>query len=196
LLRTIAGIIPPAAGILKCQDELVHRMSEKKRAQLIAYVGSKPSTFSSLRVSEIIALGGWAAGQEIDVDSLLKKYEIEHIGNKRVNEISDGEAQKVMLVRAIAQQTPILLMDEPTAFLDHPSRKTWWTTILQLVEEGKTVVMSTHDIAFIPDSDTSTLAFCLASTTGEIEIMNRVTKDFLEDFFGSEEVSAQNADKK
>ncbi|MBI1266243.1 MAG: ATP-binding cassette domain-containing protein [Cryomorphaceae bacterium] len=187
LLRTLSGIIPPTAGMLKYDQKSVHIMTEKQRAKIIAYVGSKQTSFSGLSVEEVVSLGAWSAGKSTDVAALLASHDLLKLANKRIGEISDGEAQKVMLARAIAQQTSILLMDEPTAFLDHPSRKSWWNNMLQLVTDGKTVVMSTHDIAFIPENHPAIVALCIPATSGEVIVLENVDRAGVERFFGSVE---------
>ncbi|MDP4826644.1 MAG: ABC transporter ATP-binding protein [Flavobacteriales bacterium] len=184
LLRTLSGILPPAAGMLKYDQKSIHTMTEKQRAKIMAYVGSKQTSFSGLLVEEVVSLGAWSAGKSIDVDALLSAHDLLKLAKKRISEISDGEAQKVMLARAIAQQTPVLLMDEPTAFLDHPTRKTWWTSMLQLVSDGKTVIMSTHDIAFIPENHPAIVALCIPASRGEVVVLERVDRVGVERFFG------------
>lgn len=184
LLRTLSGLLPPTAGMLKYDHESVHAMTEKQRARIMAYVGSKQTSFSGLLVEEVVSLGAWSAGKSIDIEALLLDHDLLKLAKKRISEISDGEAQKVMLARAIAQQTPILLMDEPTAFLDHPTRKTWWTGMLRLLEDGKTIVMSTHDIAFIPENHPAIVALCIPASRGEVVVLERVDRVGVERFFG------------
>lgn len=187
LLRTLSGILPPAAGMLKYDQKSIHTMTEKQRAKIMAYVGSKQTSFSGLLVEEVVSLGAWSAGKSIDIEALLLDHDLLKLAKKRISEISDGEAQKVMLARAIAQQTPILLMDEPTGFLDHPTRKTWWTGMLRLLEDGKTIVMSTHDIAFIPDYHPAIVALCIPASRGEVVVLERVDRVGVERFFRSME---------
>lgn len=187
LLRTLSGILPPAAGMLKYDQKSIHTMTEKQRAKIMAYVGSKQTSFSGLLVEEVVSLGAWSAGKSIDIDALLSDHDLLKLAKKRISEISDGEAQKVMLARAIAQQTPILLMDEPTAFLDHPTRKTWWNGMLRLLEDGKTIVMSTHDIAFIPENHPAIVALCIPTSRGEVVVLERVDRVGVEQFFRSME---------
>jgi iron complex transport system ATP-binding protein len=170
--------------MLKYDQKSVHTMTEKQRAKIMAYVGSKQTSFSGLLVEEVVSLGAWSAGKSIDVDALLSAHDLLKLAKKRISEISDGEAQKVMLARAIAQQTPVLLMDEPTAFLDHPTRKTWWTSMLQLVADGKTVIMSTHDIAFIPENHPAIIALCIPASSGEVIVLESVDRVGVEQFFG------------
>ena len=77
----------------------------------------------------------------------LRLVGIEHMSNRTVTTLSDGERQKVMIAKALAQQTPIIILDEPTAFLDYPS-KVEVMQLLKLIahEEHKTVLLSTHDL--------------------------------------------------
>ena len=72
---------------------------------------------------------------------------IEHFRHRRINSLSDGERQRVMLAKALAQETPFILMDEPTAFLDYPSRTETFMLLRKLAhEERKSILLSTHDL--------------------------------------------------
>ena len=81
------------------------------------------------------------------VDESIQLVGIESLRNRQVQSLSDGERQKVMIAKALAQQTPVIYLDEPTAFLDYPSK----VELLQLLrrlahEEQKTIFLSTHDV--------------------------------------------------
>lgn len=72
---------------------------------------------------------------------------IDSLATRRMGRLSDGERQKVMIAKALAQHTPVIVLDEPTAFLDYPSKVAVMKTLARLAhDEGKTILMSTHDL--------------------------------------------------
>lgn len=139
-------------------------LSAEKRAQTVAIVTTERIRIENLRVEELVAMGrapytNWM-GHLQDIDREIVGKAIEAVGmssfvGRDTSSLSDGELQRVMIARAIAQQTPIILLDEPTAFLDIPTRFEVCRLLADLAhKEGKTVLFSTHDIdAAIPVCD-------------------------------------------
>ena len=85
--------------------------------------------------------------QETQVMKYFELCQITHLAQKNFAQLSDGEKQKVMLARCLAQETPIILLDEPMAFLDYPSRKHFLSLIKKIAQtQQKTIIVSTHDI--------------------------------------------------
>ena len=81
------------------------------------------------------------------VDEAMKTLGIEQFANQQINTLSDGERQKAMIAKALAQQTPYILLDEPTAFLDYPSKVSTMQILRNLVHEhNKAILISTHDL--------------------------------------------------
>ena len=110
----------------------------------------------SLTVDEVVALGRtpytnfWGTLTDADrriVDEALRQTGIAHQARKDFGRLSDGERQKVMIAKTLAQQTPVILLDEPTAFLDYPSRIGTLQLLRRIAhEQQKTILLSTHDI--------------------------------------------------
>ena len=133
-------------------------------AQTVAIVTTERIRIENLRVEELVAMGrapytNWM-GHLQEVDREIVGKAIEAVGmssfvGRDTSSLSDGELQRVMIARAIAQQTPIILLDEPTAFLDIPTRFEVCRLLADLAHnEGKTILFSTHDIdAAIPVCD-------------------------------------------
>lgn len=92
----------------------------------------------------------WKLAQNVGISTVtayFEKCKITHLINQNFAQLSDGEKQKVMLVRCLAQETPIILLDEPMAFLDYPSRKHFLSLIKKIaLEQNKIIIVSTHDI--------------------------------------------------
>lgn len=130
--------------------------SAEKMAQTVAIVTTERIRIENLLVEDLVAMGrapytNWVGHlQDIDREVVSKAIEAVGMGDfvgRDTSSLSDGELQRVMIARAIAQQTPIILLDEPTAFLDIPTRFEVCRLLADLAHnEGKTILFSTHDV--------------------------------------------------
>lgn len=156
LLRTIAGFQSPLEGTVLLGSDDVRALSPRQRAERMAVVLTDRPDVMCTTVWEMVATGrapftgfwGRLSGKDRDiVTRSLRLVGIEKMADRTVASLSDGERQKVMIAKALAQQTPIILLDEPTAFLDYPSRVEVMQFLLNIAhEEHKTVLLSTHDL--------------------------------------------------
>lgn len=156
LLRTIAGFQLPLEGTVLLGGDDVRALSPRQRAERMAVVLTDRPDVMCTTVWEMVATGrapftgfwGRLSGKDRDiVTRSLRLVGIEWMADRTVASLSDGERQKVMIAKALAQQTPIILLDEPTAFLDYPSRVEAMQLLLNIAhEEHKTVLLSTHDL--------------------------------------------------
>ncbi|MBT6162952.1 MAG: ATP-binding cassette domain-containing protein [Crocinitomicaceae bacterium] len=142
LIRTLAGLQSPMAGLVKWNGEDVALISSPRRVSNMAFVQSIPPRQSELTVSEALALH---EPNQNKVDDLLDAFNLGEMHMKSLCDLSDGLAQRVMLVRAILQDTPWILLDEPTAFFDVKSRQVMWSQLSALVAKGRHVMVSSHD---------------------------------------------------
>ena len=157
LLRTIAGAQPPIKGKLELSGQTASTLSAAKRARLLSIVLTDRNGAGGLRVDELVAIGRYAysgiLGRMSSDDKRVVKWAIEAVGladktSRYVGELSDGERQKAMIARAIAQDTPLIILDEPTSFLDVSSRIEIINLLANLTHNsGKTILLSTHDTA-------------------------------------------------
>ena len=155
LLRAIAGVVPHAGRILVDGSPLTAR-SSRRRAQLIAYVPQLPVLPSGMTGAEYVLLGRnpfvthFGRESELDhsmVDDVIDRLDLAKLATRDVDTLSGGERQRLVIARAIAQEAPILLLDEPTAALDIGHQQ----QALELVdklrrEHGLTVVSAMHDL--------------------------------------------------
>jgi iron complex transport system ATP-binding protein len=156
LLRTLSAFQPKIGGQIFVRGQALERYTEKKLATLISVVLTEKADLKHISVRELVGLGRspytgfWGtlsrADQEI-VDEAISLVKIDALAHRMVHTLSDGERQKVMIAKALAQEAPIILLDEPTAFLDFPSK----VEIMQLLhrltrQAGKTIFLSTHDL--------------------------------------------------
>ena len=156
LLRTLSGFQPPLDGEILIQDKPLSDYSARELAQKIGVVLTNRMDIPQLSVQEIIGIGRspytgfWgtlsSADQKI-VDEAIRQTGIQHLASRSINELSDGERQKVMIAKALAQQTRLIILDEPTAFLDFPSKVETLQMLRRLAhEQHKSILLSTHDV--------------------------------------------------
>lgn len=156
LMRTLAGFLKPLGGTALLDGRDVGRLSPAERSHLISVVLTDRVDVDGMRVKDLVSVGrqpytGFFGKMSSDDEEVVNKA-IADVGmtdfaGRQVNSLSDGERQKVMIAKALAQQTPVILLDEPTAFLDYPSKKEMFQMLSQLChEQGKAVLVSTHDL--------------------------------------------------
>lgn len=156
LLRTLSAFQPPLAGEILIEGRPLDEYSAAGLARVIGVVLTDRISLDNMTVHELVSMGrspytGFWGRLSLDdrrmVDHALDLVGIRDLSRRMVQTLSDGERQKMMIAKALAQETPIIFLDEPTAFLDYPSK----VEIMQLLqrlarEEGKTVFLSTHDL--------------------------------------------------
>lgn len=163
LLRTLSAFQPAIKGdiFISTNDEGERRkeissLTDKELSKLIGVVLTEKPDVKNMSVRELVSLGRspytgfWGTYTDEDlriVDEAIEMVGITDLSRRPVHTLSDGERQKVMIAKALAQQTPVIFLDEPTAFLDYPSK----VEVLQLLrrisrEAGKTIFLSTHDV--------------------------------------------------
>ena len=159
LLRAIT-----ADGRTQINGTPLAELAPEKMAQMVAIVTTERIRIENLLVEDLVAMGrapytNWVGHlQEIDREIVREAIEAVGMSNfvgRDSSSLSDGELQRVMIARAIAQQTPIILLDEPTAFLDIPTRFEVCRLLAELAHKGgKTILFSTHDVdAALPVCD-------------------------------------------
>jgi iron complex transport system ATP-binding protein len=155
LLRTIAGVLTPASGTVRIDGDDVHALPSRAASRRVAVVPQDTSLAFDFDVREVVAMGrtphrsrfggGDAAGREA-VDRALERTAVDHLAGRPVSDVSGGERQRVLLARALAQDAPVLLLDEPTASLDINHQVRTLELVRELVREGKTAVAAIHDL--------------------------------------------------
>ena len=154
LLRTIAGIQSAVEGEVQFDGRSIYKIAPRERSLLLSFVGTGSGFTENLTVFEMVSLGRhpytnwWGALRDADhqkIDESIRFVGMERFVEARVDRLSDGERQRVMIAMALAQDTRVIILDEPTAFLDIPN----WIGIIevlhQLKEEGRSVIFSTHE---------------------------------------------------
>ena len=159
LLRTLSAFQPPLSGEIFIDNESpipLSTLTDKQLSRLIGVVLTEKPDVQNMTVFELVGLGRspytgfWGRLNEEDkevVKESLRLVGIESLQDRLIQTLSDGERQKTMIAKALAQQTPVIYLDEPTAFLDYPSKVEMLTLLRHLAREtGKTIFLSTHDM--------------------------------------------------
>ena len=156
LLRTLIGIQSPLSGKVFLKEKDIHSLDNLTLAQHLSVVLTDKLPPSNLTVFELIALGrqpytNWIGKLTEDdiakVNEALELTQISHLADKKHYEISDGQLQIVLIARALAQDTPLIVLDEPTTHLDLLHKVTLLKLLKKLTQEtGKSILFSTHDI--------------------------------------------------
>jgi iron complex transport system ATP-binding protein len=156
LLRTITGIQKPLSGSVVLNGKPIMEYQALDLAQNLSVVLTEKLPPSNLTVFELVALGrqpytNWIGTlSDTDIEKIklaLSQTQISHLAAKKHYEISDGQLQKVLIARALAQDTPLIILDEPTTHLDLLHKVSLLKLLKKLTQEtGKCILFSTHDI--------------------------------------------------
>lgn len=156
LLRTLGQVQPPLSGKVFMQGMDVSTMADEVAASLMALVLTEPPATRNLTVAELVQLGrhpytNWigtltASDRRMVLDA-LERMGVKDLAKRKCYELSDGQLQKVMIARALAQDTPVLLLDEPTTHLDLYHKVQIFKLLKEVSHElRKTVLFTTHEI--------------------------------------------------
>lgn len=155
LLKTMAGLIPPIRGHIRIAGRDTSELNQKEMSRILAFASTNRVNEDYITVEDMVAFGRYPYSRRVWQDKesdafvteAMQMMKIGHLAQKYLNNISDGEWQKANVCRALAQATPVILMDEPTAFLDHPSKTQFFTDLKSIaLEKQKIILVSTHDI--------------------------------------------------
>lgn len=157
LLKIMSGLLKPEQGKIQLFSKNLSELSHIEKAKLVSYMPQFSQTQAEFTVEQIVSMGRhphkkrfstWNSEDQQLVDYALELAEISHLKQRYLPHLSGGERQLVYLAKAIAQHTPILLLDEPTSDLDVYHQIVVTKILKQLQSEGKTIVAAIHDINF------------------------------------------------
>lgn len=156
LLRTLSAFQPKINGHIFIQGKDIDKFTDRELSAIISVVLTEKCDVRNMTAEELIGLGRspytnfWGTIQQEDEEIIkrsLALVNIEHLAHRMMHTLSDGERQKVMIAKALAQETPVIFLDEPTAFLDFPSKVEMMQLLHHLSRQtGKTIFLSTHDL--------------------------------------------------
>lgn len=155
LLRTIDGLIPPAGGAVRIDGTEVQAMDRQELSRLVAVVPQSTHIEFAFTVRQVVAMGRTPyRGRFSDpdqrgpqrVEDALQRADIAHLADRPITDISGGERRRVVLARALAQDTPAMLLDEPTANLDINYQIATLESIADAVDAGTAALAAIHDL--------------------------------------------------
>lgn len=156
LMRTLSGFQLALQGAVCVEGKSIEEYSSRELSERVGVVLTERNATPDLTVEEVVAIGRmpytnfWGKLTPADrraVDEAIALVGIETLRHKKIGRVSDGERQKAMIAKALAQQTDVILLDEPTAFLDYGSKVSVMRLLRRLAhEEGKAILLSTHDL--------------------------------------------------
>ncbi|MEN9318117.1 MAG: hypothetical protein RL712_687 [Bacteroidota bacterium] len=156
LLKTLCGLQPTKAGNVLVNQSDIHQTPAERRASLTSILLATPPSIDQMSVYDVVVSGrqrflnGWrnpSTDDEKAVVDAMQKTGISPVANANFGSLSDGVKQKVMLARCLAQDSAVILLDEPLAFLDYPSRIHFLELLKVLAKsESKIIVYSSHDL--------------------------------------------------
>ena len=157
LLRSLATLQPILSGTILINGQDINRLHHQERAKKISVVLTDVINVQHLSVFELVAMGrmpytSWSnhlSDKDNDiVMNAIANVNLAHKAHNMVNELSDGERQRASIARALAQDTPLILLDEPTSHLDMPNRVEIMLLLRRLADnQQKTIIISTHELS-------------------------------------------------
>lgn len=159
LFKTFSTHIKPVSGRIELLGKDLNNYNNKDRAKLLGIVLTERPDDMFLKVFDVVAAGRYPytgmfgnlnENDEKEIKVSLELVGVNHLIDRVFNTLSDGEKQKVMIAKAIAQNTPIIMLDEPTAFLDYPSKIELFSLLKKLAkEQKKAILFSSHDLELL-----------------------------------------------
>ena len=155
LLRALARLLKPRAGVVLLDGESIHRLPTKDVASLLGILPQSPIAPEGITVADLVARGRyphqtmvrqWSAEDETAVRMALHRTGVADLASRPVDQLSGGQRQRVWIAMVLAQDTPIVLLDEPTTYLDISHQLELLELCTQLNAEGRTLVAILHDL--------------------------------------------------
>ena len=159
LFKTFSTHIKPVGGKIELFGKDLMSYTPKERAKMLGIVLTERPDDMFLKVSDVVAAGRYPytgmfgklnENDEKEIKVSLELVGVNNLTDRVFNTLSDGEKQKVMIAKAIAQNTPVIMLDEPTAFLDYPSKIELFSLLKKLAkEQKKAILFSSHDLELL-----------------------------------------------
>ena len=155
LLKSMIGLLAPLEGVCLLDEKPFSEYTLPERARRVSFVSSQLTQLPSLTVGELVGLGrmpytGWMGrltpADRVLVQKALDEVQMGPFAERKLENLSDGERQRAMIARAFVQDTPLMVLDEPTAFLDIPNTFELIRLLSRFRDGGRSIVYSTHDL--------------------------------------------------
>jgi iron complex transport system ATP-binding protein len=192
LLKALARVLKPAAGAVYLDGQAIASYPSKHVAKQLGMLPQSPVVPGGIVVEELVARGRfapqkllrqWSPEDEAAVTEAMRLTEVTDLADRFVDELSGGQRQRVWLAMALAQQTPILLLDEPTTFLDLSHQFEVLDLCAELHEQGRTIVAVLHDLNHACRYATELIVMRGGAVIGQGPPAAVMTADLVEDVF-------------
>lgn len=154
LLKTLTGIWKPASGFVLWNKEDLLAQSRNEISRTVALVPQNPQVNFDFSVTDMVAMGRYPyrihrqSAEKMDLlEHVLKTVDVHHLRDRSILKLSHGERKRVYIARALITESPILLLDEPASGLDIKHQIEIWLLLKRLVQKGKIIAVTTHDLA-------------------------------------------------
>lgn len=193
LLRSLARVLKPRSGAVHLDGRLISSYPSRVVAKRLGMLPQSPTVPAGIVVEELVARGRfahrrllrqWSASDEQAVREAMRQTEVADLADRFVDELSGGQRQRVWLAMALAQQTPLLLLDEPTTFLDLSHQLEVLDLCAELHEDGRTVVAVLHDLNHACRYATELIVMRSGAVVAQGPPSSVMTAELVEDVFG------------
>lgn len=154
LLKNLSGIWQPTSGSVLWHNEDLLEKSRKEISQIISLVPQNPYIQFEFTVEDFVAMGRypyrkskWSTEESEVLEWALKTVDIWFLRKRPMSHLSVGERQRAYIARSLVTESPILLLDEPTAYIDIKHQLEIWKLLKSLITQGKTIVVAIHDLS-------------------------------------------------
>lgn len=193
LLRTLARLLRPSGGEVLLDGQDIRRLPTKQVARRIGLLPQSSTAPEGITVFDLVARGryphqsilaGWSEQDEAAVDAALADTNVSDLADRAVDELSGGQRQRVWIAMVLAQETPLVLLDEPTTFLDIAHQLEVLELVQRLRTAGRTVVAVLHDISQAARYGSHLIAMSEGRIVAQGAPREVVTADLIEQVFG------------
>jgi ABC-type cobalamin/Fe3+-siderophores transport system ATPase subunit len=191
LLKILTGIWKLASGSVTWNNLPLLTQKRQMISRIISLVPQNPQPSFDFLVEDLVAMGRypyntcyWKAKEEPVVKQALHTVDIWHLKNRNINQLSFGERQRAYIARALVTESPILLLDEPTASLDIRHQLEIWDLLQRFVKQGKIVVITTHDFSITKRYCSNIAILNQGCCVDRGDFSSVITPKLLEDVFG------------
>ena len=192
LLRAIIGSEPLKHGSILINNADIQQINPQQLSQLVAFVTTERIRIANLSCRDVVALGrapytNWIGRMQPEDEAIvmqsLEKVGMASYAFRTMDKMSDGECQRVMIARALAQQTPVILLDEPTSFLDMPNRYDLCRLLADLAhKDNKCIIFSTHELD-IAQSLCDTITLIDSPTIHHLPTLEMIRRGYIKKLF-------------
>lgn len=191
LLKTLCHIWKPISGCVRLNGELISTKNRRMISRLITLVPQNPQPNFDFIVEDIVAMGryphgalSWSEKEKQAIYSALRAVDGLHLCGRLVNQLSQGEKQRIYIARALITESPVLLLDEPTASLDVRHQLEILQLLKQQVQRGKIIVITTHDLSLAKEHCDQIAVLSEGNCIGQDSFASLITNTLLQRIFG------------